>query len=115
MAESRVLAGTRHPFDEDELRAMARRDLDRMENPATLQNHPLLDQAPDPARSLADLQVPLLVIHGTDDPLFPFAHGEALARAVSGATLVAVQGGGHEIHREDRDRVIEAIVAVTSV
>jgi pimeloyl-ACP methyl ester carboxylesterase len=114
VAESRALAGRRHPFDEDELRALARRDVERMQNPATLQNHPLLEQAPDPTGSLAELQVPLLVIHGTDDPLFPFAHGEALARAVPGATLVAVQGGGHEIHREDLEQVVEAIVGVTA-
>ncbi len=114
VAESRALAGTRHPFDEDELRALARRDVERAERPASLQNHPLLDQAPDPTRSLADLDVPLLVIHGTDDPLFPLAHGQALARALPGATLVAVEGGGHEIHPGDWDQVVGAIVGVSA-
>jgi pimeloyl-ACP methyl ester carboxylesterase len=113
VAESRALAGTRHPFDEDGLRAFVRRDLERTENPATLQNHPLVEAAPDPTRSLADLGVPLLVIHGTADPLFPLAHGQALARAVPGATFVAVEGGGHELHPGDWDQVVGAIVAVT--
>jgi pimeloyl-ACP methyl ester carboxylesterase len=113
VAESRALAGTRHPFDEDGLRGLVRRDLERAERPASLQNHPLVEAAPPPPRSLAELDVPLLVIHGTDDPLFPFPHGQALARAIPGATLVAVKGGGHEIHPGDWDQVVTAIVAVS--
>jgi pimeloyl-ACP methyl ester carboxylesterase len=115
VSESRALAGTRHPFDEDELRTLARRDLERAARPASLQNHPLLDAPPDPPRALTELDVPLLVVHGTADPLFPLPHGEALARAVPGATFVAVEGGGHEIHAEDRDQVVAAIVGISAI
>jgi pimeloyl-ACP methyl ester carboxylesterase len=113
VAESRALAGTRHRFDEAAVRQLASRDLERAASPASLQNHALLEHAPQPPGSLVDLGVPLLVIHGTDDPLFPFPHGEALARAVPGATLVAVEGGGHELHPGDWDQIVDAIVAHT--
>jgi len=39
---------------------------------------------------------PALVIHGTQDGLVPFAHGEALAAALPRADLVAVEGHGHD-------------------
>ena len=40
--------------------------------------------------------VPTLVLHGGSDPLFPLAHGEALAQAVPGASLLVLEGIGHE-------------------
>ena len=39
---------------------------------------------------------PTLVLHGTDDPMFPVAHGAALAREIPGATLLPMPGAGHE-------------------
>jgi pimeloyl-ACP methyl ester carboxylesterase len=41
--------------------------------------------------------VPTLVLHGTDDPLFPLPHGEALAREIPHARLLALAGMGHEV------------------
>ncbi|MGW1681691.1 alpha/beta fold hydrolase [Saccharopolyspora sp. NPDC002376] len=45
----------------------------------------------------AEIRVPPLVLHSTDDPLFPLPHGEVLARAIPGARLVRLEGMGHEI------------------
>lgn len=50
-------------------------------------NHALLEPGPEPAGTLADIAAPTLVIHGTADPMFPLAHGEALAREIPDATL----------------------------
>ncbi|TIO21007.1 MAG: alpha/beta hydrolase, partial [Mesorhizobium sp.] len=50
-------------------------------------------------------------IHGTTDPLFPIEHGEALAGAVAGGRLVRIEGGGHELHRNDWPHIVEAIAA----
>jgi pimeloyl-ACP methyl ester carboxylesterase len=36
------------------------------------------------------------VLHGSADPLFPLAHGEALRDAIPGARLVVLEGGGHQ-------------------
>ncbi|GAA3069997.1 hypothetical protein GCM10010520_16970 [Rhizobium viscosum] len=35
---------------------------------------------------------------------FPLAQGEALARAVTDTKIVKIEGGGHEIHPEGRER-----------
>ena len=37
------------------------------------------------------------MLHGTEDPLFPPVHGEALAREIPGARLVLLEGMGHEV------------------
>jgi pimeloyl-ACP methyl ester carboxylesterase len=45
---------------------------------------------------LEDLRTPTLVIHGTRDPVVPFErHGSVLARRISGAELLELDGGEH--------------------
>ena len=53
--------------------------------------------APSRLDALAAVDVPTLIAHGTEDPIFPYDHGEALARAIPGSTFVTWQGVGHEI------------------
>ena len=60
--------------------------------------------------SAADLQVPALIVHDTDDAQVAFSDGEALAGAWPGARFMATSGLGH--HRIVRDAaVIAAAVA----
>lgn len=56
------------------------------------------------------ITTPALIVHGTKDPLVPIAqHGQASARRIPGAELVALEGGEHAAifsHREEaRSRV----------
>ncbi|MDX8442721.1 alpha/beta hydrolase [Mesorhizobium sp. VK3E] len=108
--DAHAIASTLHPFDEKRTRAMIEEDYDRSGGLATATNHFLL-KGGGPQRTVRDLRVPLLVIHGSADPLFPIEHGEALARAVPGARLVRIEGGGHELHRNDWPQIVEAIAA----
>ena len=55
--------------------------------------------------------MPTVVLHGTEDPLFPYAHGEALARQIPGARLIPLPGAGHEVPRPVWDVVIPAILS----
>lgn len=43
------------------------------------------------------LTIPVLVLHGTDDQVVPFAHGKALAAASPKAKFIAFDGAGHEL------------------
>ena len=36
----------------------------------------------------ARIRVPTLVVHGTEDPVYPYDHAEILARGIPTATLV---------------------------
>lgn len=43
----------------------------------------------------ADIRVPTLLVHGDDDRVVPFAHGERLERVIPPAELRRRPGGGH--------------------
>jgi pimeloyl-ACP methyl ester carboxylesterase len=104
------------PFEEERKRALVRRVLDRTINIASsLKNHWILDQGDPVQGRLADLRVPTLVLHGTEDPLFPFGHGEALAEDIAGARLVPLEGVGHEMPPPPVwDQVVAAILEHTA-
>ena len=105
------------PFDESGARAIAERVVDRtVDVEASLTNHFLLKSGGEPTRPrLGEIRAPTLVIHGTEDPLFPLAHGEALAAEISGARLVALDGMGHELPpRPLWDRFVAAILEQTA-
>lgn len=83
-------------LDEARTRSIAAREVRRTRDMrSSLTNHFLAegDASVDPAKIAAAT----LVIHGTDDPLFPLAHGQALAHAIAGARFLPVEGVGHEI------------------
>lgn len=49
----------------------------------------------DRAGLAGKLRAPLLVLHGTDDPVSPVEDGRAIAKASENAELVETEGGGH--------------------
>jgi pimeloyl-ACP methyl ester carboxylesterase len=53
------------------------------------------------------------VVHGAEDPLFPVAHGHALARLIPGADLLVLDRTGHELPRSTWDAVLPAVRALT--
>ena len=112
---ARVLAGEERRFDEAEARNLVRRDVERAHDFAALQNHDLLEHDDTPRGPLSSIEAPTLVIHGTADPLFPLAHGEALTGEIPGARLLTLEGAGHGIQRADWETIAEAIAAHTAV
>jgi pimeloyl-ACP methyl ester carboxylesterase len=112
--DSRRLAGTRHAFDEAAARELVERDLERAIDPRRLANHGELSGGERWSGRLGEIAKPFLVIHGTADPILPYPHGVALARAVPGAMLVTIDGGGHELHERDWDQILEAIAHHTA-
>ena len=97
LGELRALAGSLG-FDERRARDTVTRVLDRSTDiEASMANHRLIDGGPPLRPQLHRIGVPTLVLHGTDDPLFPLPHGEALAREIPHARLLALAGMGHEV------------------
>jgi pimeloyl-ACP methyl ester carboxylesterase len=104
-----LLAGSAHPFDEAGIRAMAAADFERTPDPRSAFNHASLGDAEGWVGRLTEIRVPALVIHGTEDPVLPYAHGVALEEGLPRATLVTLEGTGHELHPADREAMLEAI------
>ena len=62
------------------------------------------------SEALGQVRVPTLVIHGTADPLLPFAAGEETAAVIPGARLEPVEGMGHEVPAALGRRYAELVV-----
>ncbi len=111
----KVLAGSAHPFDESSRRILFQRELDRANNFASSQNHALVVGATERWHDrLNTITAPTLVIHGTEDPILPFDHGQAIADSIPGARLLTMPGVGHEIPEAELDMIIPVLVEHTN-
>ncbi len=110
--EARLTAGTAHPFHEAEIRAFIARDYDRSGGHPAGSNFDWQGAEAWKGR-LPELQPPLLVVHGTADPVYPIEHGEEFLKIVPGARLVRLSGGGHELHPNDWNTIIGALAEHT--
>ena len=103
------------PLDEKAMRTLAARIVDRTRNLASsMTNHFVAAEGPPVDGDLGDVGAPTLVVHGTQDPLFPFEPGEALAAEIPGARLLRLDGAGHEHPRpETWDELVPALLEHT--
>jgi len=96
--EAEKVYGGSIPVDEARIRTIAGQVFDRTADMRASQNHWILEDGGEPVRWCpGEMSVPVLVIHGTEDPLFPLPHGEALAAEFPGAVLVTVERMGHQM------------------
>ena len=103
-------------FDEAGMRELAGRVFDRTPELEAQLTGSFEFDAGDPWRErLGAIAAPTLVVHGTDDPLFPLGHGRALADAIPGAELLALERTGHEYFpRATWDVVVPALLRHTA-
>jgi pimeloyl-ACP methyl ester carboxylesterase len=109
---SRVIWGDtpQFPFDEDLARWRAETSVDRSYYPVGTGRQMLAIRATgDRTEQLRQLDVPTLVIHGTNDPLVQPSGGEATAEAIPGAELLLIEGMGHGVVRPAYDTIVDAI------
>jgi pimeloyl-ACP methyl ester carboxylesterase len=102
---------------QEQARATARRVVRRTVNlESSVKNHWVLDGGRDTRSDLGNVRIPTLVIHGTEDPLFPPGHAVALSREIAGAELLLLDGVGHQAPpRSTWDVVVPAILRHTTV
>ncbi|WP_324274073.1 alpha/beta fold hydrolase [Blastococcus brunescens] len=111
----RVIGSPGFEFDEAALRDRAGLSFDRAHDPAgvarqlaaILTTH---DRTPD----LAELDVPTLVVHGSQDTLVDVSGGRATAAAIPGAELLVVEGMGHDLPREVWPQILDRITALVT-
>jgi pimeloyl-ACP methyl ester carboxylesterase len=109
----RLLCGEQRPFDQAAFRAIAGRDVGRAVDFGAARNHELLRDDGTSREPLSSISCPTLVIHGTADPMFPIAHGEALAEEIPDARLLRLEGAGHGVYRADWEKLVSAILEHT--
>lgn len=103
----RLAKGPRSPFDENAWqtlgRALAERPTLRADGlTATMannSNHTLAQKATTALThaDLAAIDLPVLVVHGSDDPIFPVDHAKWAVASIHGAQLVLIDRMGHAL------------------
>ncbi len=97
-------------FDEAEIRELAARSFDRGVNPAgVMRQLAAILASGNRTEALRKVEVPALVIHGRIDPLVPFPAGEATARALPRAELLAFDDMAHDMPRPLWPEMVDAI------
>ncbi|MEV0273622.1 alpha/beta hydrolase [Hamadaea sp. NPDC050747] len=101
LAQEELYAGPAS-FDTEHTRRVAGRVFDRTADlEASAKNHWIViaaeDEDDDVRRDLGTVTAPTLVVHGGADPMFPVEHGAALAAEIPGATLLVLDGVGHQV------------------
>lgn len=71
-----------------------------------------LDCTPRWRERLPGLAIPTLVVHGRRDRFFPVGNGEALAREIPGARLLALEQAGTAIPASAADQIAAAMLAL---
>ena len=110
----RLLSGAGRKFDEDEAYRLAETEIKRANNLLSMFNHAQLGGGEQYTEKIKEIKIPALVIHGTSDRALPFEHGQAIVSEIPGARLLTLEGAGHEIHRDDWDAIIDAVIEQTN-
>jgi pimeloyl-ACP methyl ester carboxylesterase len=105
----KTLAGSK-PFEQKRIYRLAEREADRAKQLSSRFNHAMLQGGGEYYDRMGEISVPVLIIHGTEDPALPYEHGLALTKSIPHAELVPLDGSGHEIHSEDWDQIIDSII-----
>ena len=105
----RELIGSRYPFDEEKFREGAKAIMDHGHNP--FPGHgAAVSSSPHRKDRLKEIDLPTLVIHGTEDAILPFDHGQALADGIPNAQMMVLEGVGHEIPEQMTEEITSRMI-----
>jgi pimeloyl-ACP methyl ester carboxylesterase len=107
-----ILNGPAKSLDKEEICKMHATYLERLKNPAALRNyrnaHILSEEL---VRTVPyKVNVPTLILHGSEDPIFTPEHGQALHKAIKGSKYYLLEGMGHILNQNFYDYIIDKIV-----
>jgi pimeloyl-ACP methyl ester carboxylesterase len=106
----RIIGSPGFEADEEKLRERARASFERGYYPdGTARQLLAILASGDRTEALRRLDVPTVVIHGTDDILIDVSGGKATAAAIPGARLELIDGMGHDLPRELWPRLVDLI------
>ena len=95
---ARRIAGSGYPLDEKAYRELIKEELHRgYVYGGVGRQVAAIAVAGDRRERLATIRVPSLVVHGSEDPLFPLSCGEDTATSIPGAEWLPIQGMGHDL------------------
>ena len=105
-----VVATMTPKFTSDEkLQGFARTAMERQQPSAYVGALKAMAERPDSTPLLSQLEVPVVIIHGTADALIPLDRAREVKAALPQAHLVEVSGVGHMPMMEDKEKTAQAL------
>jgi pimeloyl-ACP methyl ester carboxylesterase len=115
MASAVTIGSPKYPWTDEENRARVIAEHQRAFNPAGVARQMAAVRGDgDRTQALGGLKLPVVVLHGADDPLLMPVGGEATAAAIPGAELRIIPGMGHDLPPGLYDIFVDAITAAAS-
>ena len=107
---AQAIASPAYPPDREAALARAHETYDRGWSASGVARHMLAAiTQPDRTKRLSEIDVPVTVLHGTNDPMVHRSGGRATARAIRGAEHIEIKGMGHDLPVQLYDTFIDAI------
>lgn len=115
MANARTIGSPAYPWTDEENRGRVIAEHNRAFNPPGVARQMAAVRADgDRTDALKGLKIPVVVLHGADDPLLMPVGGEATAAAIPGAELRMIPGMGHDLPPGLYDTFVDAITAAAA-
>ena len=115
MANARTIGSPSHPWTDEENRTRVIAEHRRAFNPQGVARQMAAVRADgDRTAALKGLKLPVVVLHGADDPLLMKVGGEATAAAIPDAELRIIPGMGHDLPPGLYDVFVDAITAAAA-
>ena len=121
----RLANGEKAIFDEDDWLHMIENAMTREESNPDARNVKFANHSNHSKAQIATtepnlntlklISTPTLVIHGTEDPIFPPAHAKAVANSVINGKLLLIDKMGHALNPIFFDQIIDAIIDHTNI
>jgi pimeloyl-ACP methyl ester carboxylesterase len=106
----KVIGSPGYPMDEEHFRSLAGATWDRGYNPAgTARQMHAITAGGNRTSRLSAISAPTVVIHGRRDSLVRPANGKLIARSIPGASLVLIDGMGHDLPEPVWPEIVDAI------
>ncbi|MBD2753245.1 macrolide hydrolase EstT [Spirosoma validum] len=109
MIQGAILMNGRKPFDRKRSENLIRNEFRRANSYRSMFNHASLQGGEAYYGQIHTIKQPTLLIHGTDDLIWPFQHTEVILRELKKAKLLRLEGTGHELNKADWGVIIDAI------
>lgn len=104
-------AGTAPPFDRASALARVDRELARTASMQSAFNHAMIGGELSEDTSAEQITSPVLILHGTEDPIISVKAAKRSAEAIADSRLVLLEGRGHELAPADIGRISAEILA----
>jgi len=104
------ISGSLYPLDKEEEWKWIQEENKRADPPRTLGHLIAIMATGFDEERFQKIKAPCLVIHGTEDPIFPIECGRDLAKRISNARLLEIEGMGHDLPQTVYTPIMDAFL-----